>query len=169
MGADSTRPEDMNNEHLIKKYANRRMYDTALSKHVTMDDIRGIIVSGAKVKVVEDKTGEDITRTVLLQVIAEQEQFGRPVLSTEVMESIIRFYGNPLQDLLSRFLEQSMSAFVRQQKAFSRQFASMVQESSLTTIAEITQKNLEFWNGLHKDFLAGMTGTRKRDSSKEPE
>ena len=64
----------MSNERLIKKYANRRLYDSTESRHVTLEDIRKMIVSGAKVKVVDDKSGEDLTRAVLLQVIAEQDQ-----------------------------------------------------------------------------------------------
>src|SRR5688572_31959344 len=82
----------MSQERLIKKYANRRLYDASQSRHITLDDIRALIVKGEKIKVVEDKTGHDITRHILLQVIAEQEQFGRPILSTPVLESIIRFY-----------------------------------------------------------------------------
>jgi polyhydroxyalkanoate synthesis repressor PhaR len=81
----------MSQERLIKKYANRRLYDASQSRHITLDDIRALIVKGEKLKVVEDKTGNDITRHILLQVIAEQEQFGRPILSTTVLESIIRF------------------------------------------------------------------------------
>jgi len=89
---------NMSNERLIKKYANRRLYDSTESRHVTLEDIRKMIVSGSKVKVVDDKSGEDLTRAVLLQVIAEQDQYGTPVLSTELLEAIIRFYGNPVQE-----------------------------------------------------------------------
>ena len=79
---------NMSNERVIKKYANRRLYDSTGSRHVTLDDLRKMIVSGDKVKVIDDKSGEDLTRAVLLQVIAEQEQFGTPVLSLELMESL---------------------------------------------------------------------------------
>src|SRR6202050_4514740 len=86
----------MSEKRVIKKYANRRLYDSTASRHVTLDDLRKMIVSGDKVKVIDDKSGADLTRAVLLQVIAEQEQFGTPVLSLELLESIIRFYGNPV-------------------------------------------------------------------------
>jgi len=79
----------MANERIIKKYANRRLYDSTGSRHVTLEDIRKMIVSGEKVKIVDDKSGEDLTRAVLLQVISEQEQFGTPVLSTGLLEAII--------------------------------------------------------------------------------
>ena len=78
----------MSQERLIKKYANRRLYDSSQSRHITLDDIRGLIVKGERIKVVEDKTGHDITRHILLQVIAEQEQFGRPILSTKVLDEL---------------------------------------------------------------------------------
>jgi polyhydroxyalkanoate synthesis repressor PhaR len=107
----------MSGERTIKKYANRRLYDPTLSRHVTLEDIRALIVQGEKIRVVEDKTGEDITRLILLHVIAEQEQFGQPMLSTLLLESIIRFYGNSLQAFMARHLEQSVEQFVSEQPA----------------------------------------------------
>ena len=102
---------------VIKKYANRRLYDSTGSRHVTLEDIRKMIVGGEKVRIVDDKSGEDLTRAVLLQVIAEQEQFGTPVLSTELLEAIIRFYGNPVQEMLTRYMEHSVGALLRQQRS----------------------------------------------------
>ena len=106
----------MTKERLIKKYANRRLYDASISKHVTLEDIRDLIVRGEKIRVVEDKTGEDITRLILLQVIADQEQFGRPILSTALLETLIRFYGNSLQTFLSAYLEKSVETFIHEQE-----------------------------------------------------
>ncbi len=116
----------MSQERLIKKYANRRLYDASQSRHITLDDIRGLIVKGEKIRVVEDKTGHDITRHILLQVIAEQEQFGRPILSTTVLESIIRFYGNPMQGFLAGFLEKSVETFLHQQESLQAQISKIV-------------------------------------------
>jgi polyhydroxyalkanoate synthesis repressor PhaR len=106
----------MSEERLIKKYTNRRLYDASQSRHITLDDIRNLVVAGVRVKVVEDKTHEDITRLILLQVIADQEQFGRPILSTPLLEALIRFYGNSLQSFLSAHLEKSVETFMSQQK-----------------------------------------------------
>lgn len=100
---------------LIKKYTNRRLYDASQSRHITLDDVRNMVVSGERVKVIEDKTNEDITRLVLLQVIADQEQLGRPMLSTPLLESLVRFHGNSLQVFFSAWLEKSVEAFLRQQ------------------------------------------------------
>jgi len=101
----------MGTPRIIKKYANRRLYDASISRHVTLDDIRRLIVGGEKITVVEDKTGEDITRLILLQVIAEQEHGGQPILSTQTLESIIRCYGNAMEQGMARCLEQSVLRF----------------------------------------------------------
>ena len=106
----------MSEQRLIKKYANRRLYDASHSRHITLDDIRNLVVAGVRVKVIEDKTNADITRVILLQVIADQEQFGAPILSTPLLEALIRFYGNSLQGLLSAHLEESVESFMSQQK-----------------------------------------------------
>ena len=106
----------MSEERLIKKYANRRLYDASQSRHITLDDIRNLVVAGVRVKVIEDKTNADITRLILLQVIADQEQFGRPILSTALLETLIRFYGNSLQAFLSAYLEKSVATFVHEQE-----------------------------------------------------
>src|ERR1041384_28892 len=106
----------MSAERLIKKYANRRLYDASQSRHITLDDIRSMVIAGERVKVIEDKTHEDITRLILLQVIADQEQFGRPILSTALLETLIRFYGNSLQTFLSAYLEKSVETFMHEQE-----------------------------------------------------
>ena len=133
----------MSQERLIKKYANRRLYDASQSRHITLDDIRGLIVKGEKIRVVEDKTGHDITRHILLQVIAEQEQFGRPILSTTVLESIIRFYGNPMQGFLAGFLEKSVETFLHQQESLQAQISKIVASTPLATVADLTRQNIE--------------------------
>jgi polyhydroxyalkanoate synthesis repressor PhaR len=106
----------MSEERLIKKYANRRLYDASQSRHITLDDIRNPAVAGVRVKLGEDKTHEYITRQILLQVIADQAQFGRPILSTALLETLIRFYGNSLQAFLSAYLEKSVEAFIHEQE-----------------------------------------------------
>src|ERR1700682_93238 len=99
----------MPQERLIRKYSNRRLYDTVGSRHVTLDDLRHLIVSGEKIKVIDDKSGEDLTRSVLLQIIAEQEQDGSPVLGAESLAMMIRFYGGPMPGALSGYLERAFT------------------------------------------------------------
>jgi len=150
----------MSQERLIKKYANRRLYDASQSRHITLDDIRALIVKGEKIKVVEDKTGHDITRHILLQVIAEQEQFGRPILSTPVLESIIRFYGSSMQGFLASFLEKSIETFLRQQDTLQSQLSKMVANTPLATVADLTRQNLETLSKMQETVLGALAPKR---------
>ena len=161
----------MSEERLIKKYANRRLYDASISKHVTLEDIRDLIVRGEKIRVVEDKTGEDITRLILLQVIAEQEQFGKPILTTHLLESIIRYYGGPMQDFMARYLEQSVAAFMRQQESVQQQISQMLTSAPppMNAIAELTRQNMELWNRMQEGMLSMLVTPRKARPTAEPD
>jgi polyhydroxyalkanoate synthesis repressor PhaR len=155
----------MSEERLIKKYANRRLYDATQSRHITIDDIRNMVVSGQRVKVVEDKSNEDITRLVLLQVIADQEQFGRPILSTPLLESMIRFYGNSMQSFFSSYLEKSVETFMRQQEVMQSQLSRPPGEGAPNPLAELTRQNLELWAKMQETLLA--TFAPPRDAARE--
>jgi polyhydroxyalkanoate synthesis repressor PhaR len=152
----------MQQERLIRKYSNRRLYDTAASRHVTLDDLRQLIVAGEKIKVIDDKSGEDLTRSVLLQIIAEQEQFGSPVLGSELLEMIIRFYGGPMQALLSRYLEQAFTAMLHQQQAMQSEMAKALQ-TPFAPLTELARKNMEMWEQMQtatrNAFTGASTGT----------
>jgi polyhydroxyalkanoate synthesis repressor PhaR len=152
----------MSQERLIKKYANRRLYDASQSRHITLDDIRQLIVKGEKIRVVEDKTGTDITRHILLQVIAEQEQFGRPILSTTVLESIIRFYGNSMQGFLASFLEKSVETFLHQQESLQAQISKIVAHTPLSTMADLTRANIETLAKMQESMLSAILPKREK-------
>ena len=161
----------MSGERLIKKYANRRLYDASISKHVTLSDIRELIVKGEKIRVIEDKSGEDITRLILLQVIAEQEQFGRPIFTTPVLESIIRFYGGPLQDFMSRYLELSVRAFMSQQESMQEQVTRALHATPppLDAMAGLARQNMELWARMQENMLGLFTGGKSAtDSGEDP-
>jgi polyhydroxyalkanoate synthesis repressor PhaR len=159
----------MSKERLIKKYANRRLYDASISKHVTLEDIRDLIVRGEKIKVVEDKTGEDITRLILLQVIAEQEQFGKPILTTQLLESIIRYYGGPMQDFMAGYLEQSVAAFMKQQQNVQQQITQMLAGAPppVNAMAELTRQNMEMWSRMQEGLMQMVVPPRKPPRSPE--
>jgi len=150
----------------IKKYANRRLYDTQASRHVTLNGIRELVASGEDVVVMDDTSGEDITRSILLQVISEQEQGGRPILSAEMLKHIIRFYGNPLQELMGGYLERSMEGFMNQQKVLQDQIQKTMGATSSGTMQSIAQKNVEAWTQLQKSFLDMLT-PRVDDTKKD--
>ena len=157
----------MSQERLIKKYANRRLYDASQSRHITLDDIRALIVKGEKIRVVEDKTGHDITRHILLQVIAEQEQFGRPILSTKVLEAIIRFYGNSMQGFLASFLEKSVETFLNQQEALQAQISRIVSNTPLSAVADITRQNIETLAKMQESMLNALLSKREKEREKD--
>ncbi len=157
----------MSQERLIKKYANRRLYDASQSRHITLDDIRTLIVKGEKIRVVEDKTGHDITRHILLQVIAEQEQFGRPILSTKVLEAIIRFYGNPLQGFLASFLERSVETFLNQQEAVQAQISKIVSHTPLAAVADLTRSNLETLSKVQESMMNALLSKRDKERDED--
>jgi polyhydroxyalkanoate synthesis repressor PhaR len=154
----------------IKKYANRRLYDTEASRHVTLDGIRQLVASGEDVVVMDDTSGQDITRSILLQVISEQEHGGRPILSAEMLKHIIRFYGNPLQDMMGGYLERSVEVFMSQQKVLQDQIQKTMGMPPLGTtplgaMQGLAQKNLEAWGQLQKTFLEMLN---PRTGSGEP-
>jgi polyhydroxyalkanoate synthesis repressor PhaR len=101
---------------VVKKYANRRLYNTATSSYVTLDDLARLIKDGADFVVYDAKTGEDITRSVLTQIIVEQEQKGQNLLPISFLRQLIAFYGDSMQFLLPGYLEQAMVAFARNQE-----------------------------------------------------
>lgn len=151
-------------ERVIKKYANRRLYDSSQSRHITLDDIRKLIIAGERIKVVEDKTNEDITRLILLQVIADQEQFGRPILSSSLLEALIRFYGNSLQGFFSAYLEKSVETFMHQQEGVHAQLARMMTSGPLGAMSELTRQNLELWSRMQESMLAAFVPPKEKEN-----
>jgi polyhydroxyalkanoate synthesis repressor PhaR len=105
----------MSEPRVIKKYPNRRLYDTVESRYITLADVRRLVVEKIEFVVVDKKNSADITRSILLQVIAEQEHLAEPILSQEFMVSVIRSYGTGLQGQVSPHLEQSLKQLLNQQ------------------------------------------------------
>jgi polyhydroxyalkanoate synthesis repressor PhaR len=115
--------------HKLKKYPNRRLYDMTDSKYVTVDDVRKLIVKGVSIQVIDSKEETDITRSVLLQILAEQEQEGHgTILTNRTIEQLIRFYGDSVGRVVSRYIEEAISAFIEQQELYRdrmRQFNAL--------------------------------------------
>jgi len=139
---------------VIKKYPNRRLYDTEISSYITIEDVRQLIVDGEEFEVRDAKSGEDLTRQVLLQIIAEQEQDGQPILSTELLSQIIRFYGDSLQGFMGSYLERSMHTFLDQQHKFREQMGSMLGQTPWAMINQLTERNMAMW----QEFQRSLSG-----------
>ena len=144
---------------VIKKYPNRRLYDTEISSYITIEDVRQLIIDGESFEVRDAKTGEDLTRCVLLQIIAEHEQDGEPVLSTQLLGQIIRFYGDSLQSYMGSYLERSMELFLEEQQSFRQQIGGMLGQTPWAMMNQLTERNLEQWKEFQRNLVGGM-GTR---------
>lgn len=107
----------MSTTRVIKKYPNRRLYDTTDSRYITLADIRALVLGNVRFEVIDKKSGDDITRTILLQVISEQEQNGDAIMSAEFLEHVIRAYDTMMPERMARFLERSVAEFTEDQVA----------------------------------------------------
>ncbi len=106
---------------VLKKYPNRRLYDTRTSSYITLADVKQMVLAGEDFEVRDAKTAEDLTRSILLQIILEEESGGVPMFSAQTLSQIIRFYGHAMQGVMGSLLEQNMAAFADLQKQFVAQ------------------------------------------------
>jgi polyhydroxyalkanoate synthesis repressor PhaR len=142
---------------ILKKYPNRRLYDTSQSCFVALEDVKRLVLSGEPFEVQDSKSGEDITRSVLLQIIAEQEaDGGSSLLTDDVLRQLIRFYGDSLHGLLREYLERSVSMFLEQQGAFHEQLRTMLSAHPLNLMSRLAEQNIEMWTR--------MSGARRGDA-----
>ena len=151
----------MTARRVIKKYPNRRLYDTEISSYITIEDVRQLIIDGEAFEVRDAKSGEDLTRCVLLQIIAEHEQDGEPMLSTQLLSQVIRFYGDPLQGFMGSYLEQSAQVFLEQQQQLRKQMGSTLGQTPWAMLNQLTERNLELWKEVQQN-LAGSVGHAPR-------
>jgi polyhydroxyalkanoate synthesis repressor PhaR len=151
---------------VIKKYPNRRLYDTEISSYITLEDVRQLIVDGEEFEVRDAKSGEELTRTVLLQIIAEHEERGQPMFSTQLLTQIIRFYGDSLQGFMGSYLERSMQLFLEQQTQFRSQLNNLLGQTPWTMLNQLTERNLDLWKGFQQGLLNSMPAPG--DKSKNP-
>lgn len=123
---------------LIKKYPNRRLYDTATSSYITLADVKQLVLDQIEFKVVDAKTEEDLTRSILLQIILEEEGAGAPMFSSSMLAQIIRFYGNAMQGMMGSYLEKNIQTFIEIQKK--------LQEQGLPRFGENPMLNPDAWS-----------------------
>src|ERR1035437_6973220 len=106
---------------LIKKYPNRRLYDTCTSTYITLADVKSLVLKHKEFKVVDVKSGEDLTRNVLLQIILEEEAGGAPMFTSDLLSQMIRFYGNAMQGMMGKYLEGNLKSFTDMQAKLKEQ------------------------------------------------
>lgn len=142
---------------IIKKYPNRRLYDTEVSRYITLQEIRELVLAGTDFTVIDKHSGDDITRSILLQVISEQEEGGDPIFTTEVLTQIIRFYGDSMQGSMSRYLELSLQLFFDQQQHFKDRLQRMLGNNPLQALKELANQQSPLWRTVRKEFLNNLT------------
>jgi polyhydroxyalkanoate synthesis repressor PhaR len=151
----------------IKKYANRRLYNTGTSTYVTLEDLASMVKSGEDFVVYDAKTGEDITRSVLTQIIFEQEnKEGQNLLPINFLRQLIRFYGDSMQMLVPRYLEVSLDSLTREQEKFREQISQAFGIGGFGAIEEQVRRNMEMFE---RTFAMFAPFARRESQAGEPE
>ena len=154
----------------IKKYANRRLYNTGTSTYVTLEDLAAMVKGGEDFVVYDAKSGEDITRSVLAQIIFEQEnKEGQSLLPITFLRQLIRFYGDSMQMLVPRYLEQSMQSFTGQQDKFREQMAQAFGVGGLGSIEEQARRNMEMFEKAFAMFTPFARGGQEKPTAEKPQ
>ena len=151
---------------IIKKYANRRLYNTDTSTYVTLEDLAEMVRSERDFVVYDAKTGEDLTHSVLTQIIVEQESRGTNLLPIGFLRQLIRFYGDSMQRLVPSYLEFSLDSLTRQQEQYRRRFAHTFGTAAFEAMQEQVRKNFATFEralGLFSPFSGGGAGETKND------
>ena len=147
------------NIRIIKKYPNRRLYDTEVSRYITLEEVRQLVMENVKFRVLDKNSHEEITRSILLQVIAEQEEGGNPIFTTELLTRVIRFYGDPMQASITRYLELSMQLFVQKQHQFAEQLKQLLGQAQhpVQLLNELAEQNVPIWRSVRREFLKNLS------------
>ena len=128
----------------FKKYPNRRLYDIQESRYVTIEDVRRVVLKGETISVTDSKSDKDLTRTVLWQIFAEQEGEGHePILTNHVLEQLVRFYGAPTQGIMSRYIEQSIMAFLDYEQQYRHRVRDLERAEPLPMLEKALDQTLQ--------------------------
>ncbi|EHQ51093.1 polyhydroxyalkonate synthesis repressor PhaR [Ectothiorhodospira sp. PHS-1] len=153
----------------MKKYPNRRLYDTEESRYVTLADVQQLVRRGINVKVIDSQSSKDITRGILIQIITEQETAGEPLFTTEMLVRFIRFYDEAVHEAFSGYLDQSLRFFADQQRDFNDRMRDVLGGRATWDITEMTRRNLEFWKGMQDQFFkAAVFPSPGHEARKDP-
>lgn len=139
--------------YLIKKYPNRRLYDTEESRYITLSDVQTLVRQDKDIQVIDSQSGNDITRSILIQIITEQEASGNPLFTTEILTRFIRFYDESVQDAFSSFLHQTLQLYAEQQTRMRAQMDELIPDHNMVSWSDIADKNLQIWREMQESFF----------------
>ena len=143
----------MTEERLIKKYPNRRLYDTAESAYVTLEQVRQMVLDEIPFRVIDQKSKDDITRMILMQIIMEQEADGKPLFTIDMLNKFIRNYGTDTQQQFTDFIAQSMNIFATQQSIFAEQVNKTFKGTPMEAWAEFGNSQMKAWQKVQKSMF----------------
>jgi len=154
---------------VIKKYANRRLYDTSTSQYVTLDYVRQLVKNGTDFTVVDAKSGDDLTHSVLSQIIFEEEARGENLLPLPFLRQLIQYYGDSLQSVVPSYLQATMDAFTQQQEEMREQFSGSMHspQAIMEAFQAQSRRNMEMFGQamqMFNPFVAGAASPSKPDS-----
>jgi polyhydroxyalkanoate synthesis repressor PhaR len=155
----------MNSARVIKKYPNRRLYDTCESCYITLADVKDLVLRKIDFVVIDKKSGDDITRPILLQVISEQEQQGEAIMSQDFLSQVIRSYGKSVPGFLGKYLEQSMKLILTQQQNLRGQVKRVVGVDPVVAVTDAAQKNFNRWKSLQDEVFRRFLGISRDDDA----
>ena len=153
----------MSTPRTIKKYPNRRLYDTEESRYITLADIRRLVMDKVDFVVIDKKSQKDITHGILLQVISEQEQSGEPIFSQDFLSQIIRSYGGGMQQFVGNYMEQSLKLFMNQQQQFRDRVKGVVGVDPVGMVANVAMKNFSRWKSAQEELFRTLAGRPDSD------
>jgi polyhydroxyalkanoate synthesis repressor PhaR len=159
----------MSEPRVVKKYPNRRLYDTAESRYITLADIRRLVVEHVDFVVIDKKNQQDITRAILLQVIAEQEHSSQPMLSREFLSQVIRNHAEQAHGVLSSYLEQSIRLFSAQQRELRERIRQVTGSDALEAVAAFAERNYQRWRNVQDEIFTRLHGALTSGSRSRPE
>jgi polyhydroxyalkanoate synthesis repressor PhaR len=142
----------MSEPRVIKKYPNRRLYDTVESRYITLADVRKLVVERIEFVVVDKKSQEDITRCILLQVIAELEQAGEPLMSRDFLSQIVRSHDGYFHDMIGSYLEQSFRFFAAHQRDVRERTKTPADADPAAAVVNLAQKNYQRWRSVQDEI-----------------
>ncbi len=151
---------------IIKKYPNRRLYDTTQSCYITLTDVRDLVLADTPFKVIDRQSGDDITRTILLQIILEQESGGQPLFSAEILEQFIRNYSGTSRKGFTEYMKQSVDLFANQQVAMREQMHKVLSGTPMDAWLKMGEQNMQAWQKMQQSILKSLNPRDKDKDSK---
>ena len=146
---------------IIKKYPNRRLYDTEISSYITLEEVRQLVLDGEDFEVRDAKSGDDLPRSVLLQIISELVVFGLLLFLFLLLSQVIRFYGDSMQGFMGSYLEKSLQIFLDQQQKFRSQLNNILGQTPWSMLNDMTERNLDLWKSVQEGFLTAAATSGK--------